>query len=95
MEEGILYRLDGWPEGDRAIMISYTAGYVLPNDATTDEPATLPETLEFACIMLAKHLLREPGVTSERVGDISVTYAAEEMPVAVQSLIAPHIRPDM
>ena len=30
----------------RNIEVSYTAGYVLPKDATDDEPATLPADLE-------------------------------------------------
>lgn len=97
LEDGILFRSCGWPCGERVISLTYTAGYVLPGDATPDEPATLPETLEYACILLVKHLQREPGVTAERVGDISVSYAADQMdmPLAVKSLIAPHIRPDM
>ena len=56
---GVIYRDDGWlKDGYRSglaydivalkrnIEVSYTAGYVLPKDATDDEPATLPADLE-------------------------------------------------
>lgn len=97
LDFGILFRECGWPCGDRVISVTYSAGYVLPDEATEQSPRTLPETLEFACIMLMKHLQREPGVQTERLGDASVTYAAGEsdMPGAVKALIGPHIRPDM
>ena len=56
---GVIYRDDGWLKAGyrsglaydivaikRNIEVSYTAGYVLPKDATDDEPATLPADLE-------------------------------------------------
>ena len=56
---GVIYRDDGWLKAGyrsglaydivaikRNIEVSYTAGYVLPKDATEDEPATLPADLE-------------------------------------------------
>lgn len=97
LDNGVFFRRYGWPGGERGLSVIYTAGYVLPMDATDDNPSTLPETLEYACVLMAKHLQREHGVTSERVGDISVTYAANEadMPMAVKSLIAPHVRPEL
>lgn len=97
LDNGIFFRYCGWPGGERGLSVTYTAGYVLPGDATEDNPSTLPETLEYACVLMAKHLQREPGVTSERVGDISVAYAAAEadMPMAVKALIAPHVRPEL
>ena len=97
LDSGILYREGGWPRENRSITVTYQAGYVLPGDATDNDPATLPETLEYACILMIKHLQREPGVQSERVGDISVSYSAAEsdMPSAVKALITPHIRPEM
>ncbi|MBW7452446.1 phage head-tail connector protein [Paenibacillus sepulcri] len=93
---GLLYRACGWPRGERSIVITYRAGYVLPEQGTEEEPSDLPETLEWACVLLAQHLQRTPGVQSERVGDISVTYSSTpnitDMPAAVEALIAPHIR---
>lgn len=56
---GVIYRDDGWLKAGyrsglayditaikRAIEVSYTAGYVLPKDATEDDPQTLPADLE-------------------------------------------------
>ena len=56
---GVIYRDIGWMKAGyrsglandiiapkRCIEVSYTAGYVLPKDATEDEPATLPADLE-------------------------------------------------
>ena len=58
-EIGIIYRDKGWlkagyrrglaydiVEPKRAIEVGYTAGYVLPKDATADDPQTLPADLE-------------------------------------------------
>lgn len=56
---GIIYRDDGWLKAGyrrglaydivatkRVIEVSYTAGYVLPKDATDENPQTLPADLE-------------------------------------------------
>ncbi|MEG1562529.1 MAG: hypothetical protein RR365_02190 [Bacteroides sp.] len=56
---GVIYRDDGWLKAGyrrglandviaakRVIEVSYTAGYVLPKDATTSNPQTLPADLE-------------------------------------------------
>lgn len=56
---GVIYRDEGWLKAGyrkglaydivapkRVIEVSYTAGYVLPKDATDDEPQTLPADLE-------------------------------------------------
>ena len=56
---GVIYRDDGWlragyrrglandiVETKRNIEVRYTAGYVLPKDATDEEPQTLPADLE-------------------------------------------------
>ncbi len=56
---GVIYRDDGWLKSGhrmglaydmirskRVIEVSYTAGYVLPKDATEDNPQTLPADLE-------------------------------------------------
>ena len=62
-EGGILYKDDGWlwsgyPRGlaydpraaRRDVTVLYTAGYVLPKDATDDDPSTLPADLEGLCM---------------------------------------------
>ena len=56
---GVIYRDEGWLKAGyrmglaydmirlkRVIEVSYTAGYVLPKDATEDNPQTLPADLE-------------------------------------------------
>lgn len=56
---GVIYRDEGWLKAGyrrglaydivapkRAVEVSYTAGYVLPKDATADDPQTLPADLE-------------------------------------------------
>ena len=58
-EIGVIYRDEGWLKAGyrrglaydivatkRVIEVSYTAGYVLPKDATDDDPQTLPADLE-------------------------------------------------
>lgn len=58
-EIGVIYRDKGWLKAgyrkglaydmilpSRCIEVSYTAGYVLPKDATEDDPQTLPADLE-------------------------------------------------
>ncbi|CAH1190315.1 hypothetical protein PAECIP111893_00271 [Paenibacillus plantiphilus] len=93
LDEGRLYRPHGWPTGDHNISISYIGGYVLPKDATEENPRTLPEALELACLLYSQVLLRSPGVKSERVGDISVGYTddSSSLPPAVISLISPYV----
>ncbi|QCT03295.1 hypothetical protein E6C60_2583 [Paenibacillus algicola] len=86
-ENGMLFRRSGWPQGARLVEVEYLAGYTLPSDETGAEPATLPENIQLACIMLAQILLRSPGVKSERVGDISVTYDEAGLPAVVKSLL--------
>lgn len=86
-ENGMLFRRSGWPCGTRVIEVEYLAGYHLPSEQEGAEPFALPENLQLACIMLAQILLRSPGVKSERVGDISVTYDDGGLPDVVKSLI--------
>lgn len=58
-EIGVIYRDEGWLKAGhrrglaydivapkRVIEVGYTAGYVLPKDATEDDPQTLPADLE-------------------------------------------------
>lgn len=89
-ENGMLFKRYCWPCGTRNIEVEYTAGYVLPSDTAGSAEATLPRNYELACILLAQTLMQTPGVTSERVGDISVTYASAVsgvLPAAVAALI--------
>ena len=89
---GTLYRFS-WPRGERSITVTYTAGYVLPGDDNGDDTdPRLPVAIEQACVLLAKTLGREPGIGSERVGDISVTYVTDgdRLPGVVKALLAPY-----
>ncbi|MCJ8015232.1 phage gp6-like head-tail connector protein [Paenibacillus sp. KQZ6P-2] len=88
-ENGMLFRRTGWPSGTRSIEVEYMAGYILPSDEMDAESATLPENISLACILYAQMLMRTPGVTSERVGDISVNYKddGDGLPAAVKALI--------
>ncbi|WP_339321379.1 phage gp6-like head-tail connector protein [Paenibacillus sp. FSL W8-0194] len=95
LDDGRLFRAEGWPQGEHNIQVSYIGGYVLPGDATEEEPRTLPEPLELACLLLAQQGLRDPSIRSERVGDISITYADAgedgRLPGAVEALISPFV----
>lgn len=84
--------------GERNIAVAYVGGYVLPNDAGT---CTLPPDLERACIETVKSMsaaqLRDPAVSSEQLGDYSVTYRASSggagiLPEAALALADAHRR---
>lgn len=79
-----------WPS---EIVVHYTGGYILPEDDSEETPSDLPKEIEYACILLYQHLQRQPGVTSERVGDLAITYGAESgsgLPPAVRALVGPY-----
>lgn len=88
-ENGMLFKRSGWPCESRIIDVEYLAGYILPSDETGAPASTLPQKYELACVLLAQTLMREQGITSEKVGNISVTYKDEgrSLPGAVKALI--------
>lgn len=88
-EKGMLSR-SVWPCG---LTVEYEAGYTLPGDETQDRPANLPKELEYACILFVQYAQRNPGVKSERVGDISVTYGDDgaDIPAPIMALINPYV----
>lgn len=88
-DNGMLFYRSGWPCGARLVEVEYLAGYILPSDEPGAPAATLPKNYELACILYAQMLMREQGVTSERVGDISVTYKDEgrALPGVIKALI--------
>ncbi|RQW12127.1 hypothetical protein EH198_09180 [Paenibacillus rhizophilus] len=89
-DNGMLFKETIWPIGTRNIEVEYLAGYILPSDTEGAPAPTLPRNYEMACVLYAQTLLQTPGVTSERVGDISVAYAAAsagELPPVVAALI--------
>lgn len=94
--DGLLYRDAGWPDEVRSVTVKYTAGYVLSDEATSDNPCTLPEPLELACVQLTKMFFNDQILKeSERLGDYSVRYltanAEHSLPPAVISLISPYV----
>lgn len=65
-EAGMLYRVNGWRQG-QIFTIEYVAGYT-----------TIPHDIERACIDLTKSAFlarrRDPSITTERIGDYGVSY---------------------
>jgi hypothetical protein len=100
-ETGMLYRANGGfpynritgqfmhPNFDNPvdnIFIDYSTGYVLPKDATDDNPRTLPYDLEMACLKMIAHMKRDTDIQkgegkmilkSESIGDWSASYEQE------------------
>lgn len=117
-ERGCLYRSDGWtwtasiiastaPEQvqgteERAFVVTYVCGYVLPNDTDQAPTPKLPDPIVEACLQWAAQLHRNVGrdtlVAAEQVGDASIQYAAMSIeerraglpPPGVLSLLAPY-----
>lgn len=97
-DRGSVYRADGWawtasllgsasPERvtgteEAAFVVTYTAGYALPND-TDQSPAALPSSIVEACLLWATELHRAAGsrgdVVQEQVGDASIAYAVNSI----------------
>ena len=89
---GVIYRDDGWLragyrrglandiiETKRNIEVCYTAGYVLPKDATDEEPQTLPADLEgLAWDMVSQAYANmqngSQGLKSFSISDVSWTF---------------------
>lgn len=93
---GILYKDDGWawrgyPKGlaydpwaaSRDLLITYTAGYILPKDATEEEPATLPADLEGLCLEMVQAAWGKletggyGGLRAFSISDVRWEWAAE------------------
>lgn len=91
-EIGVLYREEGWPyrgypgglSGDyiapqRYLMVQYTAGYVLPKDATENNPCTLPADIESLVweMVEQEYQLRKngaQGLSAFSISDVSWTF---------------------
>ncbi|MFC5528475.1 phage gp6-like head-tail connector protein [Cohnella yongneupensis] len=95
---GMIYRKNKWPRGLYNIEISYSGGYVLPNDDPDSEvEGNLPKPVEQAALILARMIhMGEWGKESERFGNsYSVTYAKGDpgrLPPVVEALIGPYRR---
>lgn len=89
-KNGILFRRNCWPCGDRIIDIEYEAGYILPSDDPNAPASDLPFKYVLASILLAQIIMREQGVNSETVGDISVSYSDTSttvVPLFIRSML--------
>jgi hypothetical protein len=82
--------LDGQEES--RWIVTYTGGYVLPKDATTLIPRTLPYDIEQVCLELicSKYAQRgkDRSVTSERLLSWSATYGASDITDSMQTVLA-------
>lgn len=107
---GVLYKDVGWtwtgyPQGlaydpraaSRNIQVIYTAGYVLPKDATNDIPATLPADLEGLCMEMVQSawgMLQSGGyggLKSFAISDVRWEWASEA-PASWQMTLDKHRR---
>lgn len=108
LEAAALYRAAGWPytglcdDGGRlygeakTIVVTYAGGWVTPAQSGT---RNLPFEIEEACLLTVKSLYqyRDPAITSESLGDYSVTFATATegdgvIPPAAQALLSTHRR---
>ena len=99
---GVIYRDDGWLRAGyrrglaydivaskRAIEVSYTAGYVLPKDATPENPQTLPAELEglvWEIVSQAYTNLQNgsQGLTAFSISDVHWTFDKSTHPEWIQ-----------
>ena len=103
-EYGVLFRDEGWAVkgyrqglsddirlSSRYLMVKYTAGYVLPKDATEEEPETLPYDLQMIIwqIVQQQWSLAENGangLSAFSISDVSWTFD-KELGSQVQDII--------
>lgn len=89
---GIIWKDDMWPYRDylmgisyepiarsRNLVIAYQAGYVLPKDATDDNPSTLPNDiilmlLELLSSMITTQFGDAAGLSAYSISDVSWTF---------------------
>lgn len=93
-ESAMIFRLAGWRTSGYDIEVTYTGGYVLPNDTEGDGEG-LPNPLEYGCILLVKDLQRmvETDSNAQRYtrGGVSVSYFERkaELSAPVKALVGP------
>lgn len=103
-EYGVLFRDQGWAIkgyrqgladdirlGSRYLTVIYTAGYVLPKDATEDEPETLPYDLQMIVWQIVQQqwsLAKNGanGLSAFSISDVSWTFD-KELGSQVQEII--------
>lgn len=108
-EAGVIYFDGGWPmKGyrgglsndirllSRYLEISYTAGYVLPKDATEEVPATLPADLQWAVWQMVQQQWNlssngANGLAAFSISDVTWTFDKETNP-QVNSVLEQYTR---
>lgn len=104
-DNGILYKDDGWPwrgypyglaydprAASRSVSVVYTAGYILPKDATENAPCTLPADLEGLCMEMVQASFGKlqsggnAGLRSFSISDVRWEWATET-PASWQAVI--------
>lgn len=106
---GIVYMDSGWPargypaglSGDisllsRYLEVDYIAGYILPKDATEEEPATLPGDLQWIIWQIVQQQWNlaqngANGLSAFSISDVSWTFD-KELSSQVQSVIDRYTR---
>jgi hypothetical protein len=89
--------------GDDGVTVVYSGGWVTPGQVVLSllTPATLPEDVQEAAIITACALYKARGrdtdVSSEAIGDWSVSYfdraeSTSAIPPAAKALLAPYVR---
>jgi hypothetical protein len=77
-EAGFLSKVSGyWAKGVQTAVVVYEGGYVLPKDATEQNPRTLPYDIELAVLKLATGFYNRSsaeGTNSSSSGGMSVTF---------------------
>ena len=74
--------------------ISYTAGYILPEDATEEVPSTLPLDLENACIVMTSMEIERQGsehLKTEVIGPLRSDYL-QDLPIYLRRRLDAHSR---
>lgn len=91
-EYGMLeHDLSTWSSA-KEYVISYAAGYVLPEDATEENPQILPEDLENVCMIMASMEIERQGsehLKSETIGPLRSEYL-QDMPIYLKRRLEAH-----
>lgn len=94
LDGGILYR-EFWPPGQYNLTVRYIGGYQLPSDDPDAQPSTLPDSIETACLILARMMVTgEWGKTEERFGqDYTAKYLTrtEGLPPVITALVGRYV----
>lgn len=92
-ESGILEAKSSW--SGHLYQADYTAGYVLPGEATEENPRTLPKDLEKACWQLIEIAYSKRGnehLATESLGPIREEYL-QGMPLQIEEVLEKYKKP--